>query len=162
YREASFSVPDGAEPHKVSPVKMAEIVSQIVEIEGPIHEEEIARRVTTLWGLQRTGNRIAGAVRHGLTIATRCGRFGQEAEFYRTSRDSTPRLRDRSSVKSVSLKRPDMIPPSGIRDAIQCLVASHIGITSSEVVNRVSRLLGFKATSAQLRSTIEQEIELLI
>jgi very-short-patch-repair endonuclease len=162
YREAAFSVARGDEPHKVSPVKMADIVSRIVEIEGPIHEEEIARRVTTLWGLQRTGNRIGGAVRQGLKIAARRGSVIADGDFYRTDSNSTPMLRDRSGVDSATLRRPDMIPPSEIRYAIQCLVASHIGITSSEVVNRVSRLLGFKATSAQLRSTIEREIELLI
>jgi len=34
----------------------------VVETEGPIHKEELARRITSLWGQQRTGPRIAEAI----------------------------------------------------------------------------------------------------
>ena len=52
-------------------MEMADIVTRIVEIEGPIHQEEIARRVAALWGLQRAGSRIAATVKDSIK---RCNR----------------------------------------------------------------------------------------
>jgi len=36
---------------------MADVVFRIVEVEGPIHEDEVTARVRDLWGLGRAGSR---------------------------------------------------------------------------------------------------------
>jgi hypothetical protein len=41
----------------------------LIEIEGPITRDEIARRITSLWGLQRTGARIAEAIASAVPVA---------------------------------------------------------------------------------------------
>ncbi|HEU4826368.1 MAG TPA: hypothetical protein VFS85_07810, partial [Dongiaceae bacterium] len=46
-------------------------------------------------------------------------------------------------------------PPIEIRLAVIRFTEAHLGATSEEIVNGVSRLVGFKATSAQLRQIIE-------
>ena len=54
------------------------------------------------------------------------------------------------------------MPPVEIREAISQLVGLHIGVTREEVITQVSRLLGFKATSSQLREVIGREIDILV
>jgi hypothetical protein len=163
YREASFSVGLGGEPHRVDPDELAAIVIRIVEKEGPIHEEEIARRVTTLWGLQRTGSRISDAVGRALRSALRRRALVKEDRyFYIVANRPVTSVRDRSQALSPGLRRPEMIPPSEIRYAIDQLVSVYIRITANEMTNAISRLLGFKMTSAQSRAIIEREIERLI
>ena len=49
YQLASFAVDHGSEPHLVPGHTMARIVGQIVELEGPIHKVEVARRVAQLF-----------------------------------------------------------------------------------------------------------------
>jgi hypothetical protein len=63
YRRANFAVRLSAEPHEISVEQMADIVGRIVEIEGPIHGEEVGRRVATLFRKDRAGARIAAAAR---------------------------------------------------------------------------------------------------
>ena len=55
-----------------------------------------------------------------------------------------------------------MIPPSEIAVGIIQVVTTNLGATDDEVALSVSRLLGFKATSAQLRTTIAQVVDGLL
>jgi very-short-patch-repair endonuclease len=154
YREASIAVPSYMEIHDVPTGMMANLVKQIVEVEGPVHESEIIARIRSLWGLQRAGNRIQQAVERGIKAAIQ-GNLLFEMEDFLVVPSGELNVRDRSNVASASLRRPEMLPPIEIRLAVIRFTEAHLGATSEEIVNGVSRLLGFKATSAQLRQIIE-------
>ena len=55
-----------------------------------------------------------------------------------------------------------MLPPAELRLAIIRVVERNLGAGRDEIIGTVSRLLGFKATSAQLGLVIGHEIEALI
>ena len=59
YRLAEFATPRGVEPHQMAVSGMVNITNAIVEIEGPVHQDEVARRVTALFGKARTGRSSA-------------------------------------------------------------------------------------------------------
>jgi hypothetical protein len=48
-----------------------------------------------------------------------------------------------------------------IDQGLKDIIIASLGATSDQAVNAVSRALGFKSTSSQLRDTIEQRIEVL-
>ncbi len=50
YLEATFQVPAHLEMHEVSVVTMANLAKRVVEIEGPIHADEVVARLRGLWG----------------------------------------------------------------------------------------------------------------
>src|SRR3546814_1401418 len=62
YVEADFLVDRSLEPHLVQAGLMAKYVVQIVQTEGPVHQDEIVTRIRLLWGLGRAGSRIRNAV----------------------------------------------------------------------------------------------------
>jgi len=161
YSEASFLVDTTLEPHEVSSQTMAEIVTQIVREEGPIHRDEVARRVSSLWGFMRTGSRISKAVNAGLLITERSKSLGKSGDFYDVPDRRISSVRNRNHTSSSTLRKPDMLPPSEIRFAIGKVVEAYIGIEPNEAAIEVTRLFGFKATSAQLRDIITQEIRSL-
>jgi very-short-patch-repair endonuclease len=162
YKQASF-VPGNAnlQPHEVPVGSMAYTVQRIIEIEGPIHEEEIVARVRDLWGLGRAGSRIQAVVREALAHASRKGQFAIEGDCYHL-KDRAVVVRDRSQAESRTLKKPELLPPQEIREAIVGLVCDAHGVHRDEVTTVVSRMLGFQATSQQLRERIERQIELLV
>jgi very-short-patch-repair endonuclease len=162
YCQADF-VPGNAhlQPHEVPVGSMSYTVERIIEVEGPIHEEEIVARVRDLWGLGRAGSRIQAAVKDALRHASRKGRFSVEADCYRIV-DATVPVRDRSEAASRTLKKPELLPPQEIREAIVGLVREAHGLRREETATAVSRMLGFQATSQQLRERIEQQVELLV
>jgi very-short-patch-repair endonuclease len=162
YSETSFEVDTTLEPHEVPTKKMAEIAARVVWKEGPVHRDEVARRVSSLWGFKRTGSRISQAVNAGLSLAARADAVTNSGHFYDTPDRAEPSVRDRSAANSSTLRKPEMLPPSEIRFALEKVVESYIGITPDDAAVEVARLFGFKATSAQLRDVITREIPGLV
>jgi len=162
YVVASFRISTNQEIHDVSPGELARVVLKIIEIEGPIHSEEIARRVTQLWGLRRTGKRIREAVTRAVQSAARSSGILRDGEFYSLrSRPEVP-IRDRGEVAVATLRRPEMLPPVEVRKAIAAIAEANLGVTRDEAVTQTARLFGFGATSPQLRQVIGGEIDSLL
>lgn len=162
YVEAAFPVPrQQYELHLVPSTRMAAIVRDVVQIEGPIHRSEVVARIRTLWDLQRAGGRIQAAVDEGINHAAGEGMVTREGEFLLWP-DREIVVRDRSEVVSTTLRRPELLPPMEIDVAIQSLVKENLGATFDEVSLHVSRRLGYRTTSAQLRAALVMRAEALV
>ena len=149
------------ELHLVSVTRMATVVRDVVQVEGPIHRSEVVARIRTLWDLQRAGGRIQAAVDDGINHAVRAGIVSREGEFLLwPGREIV--VRDRSDVASTTLRRPELLPPMEIDAAIQHLVRENLGATLDEMALHVSRRLGYRTTSAQLRAALIARAEALV
>ena len=58
YELASIRISYYGEFHRASPSSLGDVISDIVEVEGPIHVQELSRRVTEAAYIARTGSRI--------------------------------------------------------------------------------------------------------
>lgn len=150
YREAFVSVETYIEPHLTPPHKMSAVVEQIVAQEGPVHRDEIARRVTSIWGLQRTGSRIATAVNSALNRSVRSQRLTVIDEFADITNRAVRAVRSRAET-ALPLRRPEMLPPTEIQFGFAKIIEIHHGITEGEAIHELARAFGFAATSPQLR-----------
>ena len=162
YIEAMFSVPVIWPIHEVAIHELSEIVAKVVEIEGPIHRDEVARRVAFLWGVKRTGRRIAEAVEQALGQAEHEGKVLRGGLFYSFSGQRAVVVRNRETVYSNTLRQPEMLPPVEIRSSLVAVVADHCGVSFDEAIVLSARLFGFHATGTQLRNVISQEINCLL
>jgi hypothetical protein len=129
----------------------------VARAEGPIHEDELVTRIRDLWGLQRAGSRIQEAVFRGMRLAASSGECILQDGCV-ALRGWPIKVRDRSEAKSASLRRPELLPPPEIRQAIHNVVSEHHGATADEVLSLVPRMFGFKATSEQLRNIVQAQI----
>jgi very-short-patch-repair endonuclease len=160
YTEATFNVNARAEPHETSLSEMAGYVTKIVKIEGPIHLDEIVTRIRLLWGLGRAGARIRSAVERAVNVALQSGVI-QGGPFYSTP-DQAVIARDRSQVSSGTLRKPEMLPPDEIDVAVLRLVDENFGAGREDLVQAVSRMFGYAATSAQLRQVLMEGLDRLV
>ncbi len=156
YMEASFAMRAAIEAHEMPIPELSAIVARIVAIEGPIHEEEVARRVTRLAGKTRMGNRILIHVRAALKYAARdLQAVRNDGDFWTpTTPDWKLTIRDRSA-SAASLQRPDRIADSEIGFAIVQILDSNGGLAAADVAVAVARLFGFLRTGTELRRRIE-------
>jgi very-short-patch-repair endonuclease len=161
YGEASFAVSTRHDIHEVSVEYLTGIIRRIIEFEAPIHEDEIVIRVRTLWGQKRAGGRIQSAVQRGLRTIDQIPGISREGPFYLIA-GAPLKIRDRSQAISSSLRRPEMLPPVELRAALLAVVEKSLGADREEGVTSVSRAVGFRATSGQLRAIIEEQIRLLL
>ena len=150
-------VPIDTEPHLVPLNQMVELVVQVVEVESPVHEDEVVTRIRTSWKLGRAGGRIQNAVKAALQAANRQGRIVGNVGFY-VIPEKKVTVRDRSSVLSIGLKKPEYLPAVEVAAAIVEILREHLGSTRAELPMHVGRLLGFRSTSAGLRSLVNQVV----
>ncbi len=161
YVQAHFPVPTRQDPHEISTAQMADIVTRVVRVEGPIHEEEIVVRVRDLWGLGRAGNRVQDSVLKAVQSVVDDGVFVRDDGFLSLPGTIIP-VRNRQEVASASLRKPEMLPPAEIRAAILVVLEAHHGATAEEIPMAVSRVFGFKSTGPQLRAALETQLAALL
>ena len=159
YVEACPSRPlDGYELLETSVQTLALLVVEIIEVEGPIHQDELIGRVRSLWGLQRTGPRIQEHVTKAIRAARVSLGVERDGKFLNMP-SRIVRLRNRSGVASRNLKLPDMIAPSEIRAGVADVVRENFGAREDEIVTTVVRRLGYTSSSANLRDVVGCAIE---
>jgi hypothetical protein len=162
YVEASFSVDLSRAVHELTAIELARVVKRIVEIEGPVHQDEIVKRTATLWQLQRAGSRVRDAVESALCEAKDRGWVVQDEDFFSPAKREEVEIRSRDEVQSASLRTPAMLPPSEVRTVVLAVVQAHVGVSDYEIVSQVARLLGFKTAAAALRQTIQSHTAALV
>jgi very-short-patch-repair endonuclease len=158
YREARFRVPATREIPEVPVDKLAAILAKIIEIEGPIHGDEVAERVRQLWDAARLGPRMLRAIEVALEWAVRTNQAYRDGDYYQRSTDAPTLVRDRSEVESSSLRSPDMLPPAETRECIVRVLRANFGASRDETLTAVARTLGFKSVTAPLRDAIDRQV----
>ena len=159
YAEAHIEVPT-QDLQNLPTARLAALMLQVVEQEGPIHFDELTTRMRTLWGLQRAGSRVRDALDSARQSLLADGAITVEDGFIDLPQ-RTVRVRDRSSVSSVNLRRPDCLPPAEIRQAILEVLKTNLGGQREELPGAVARMLGLSAVTAGVRELVLTQLDLL-
>ena len=160
YRAAAVTLTTGLEPHEVPESRLVDLVRRIVEAEGPVHRDIVARRITEACGKRRTGARILEAVERGLRRARResSGDLLVRGRFWltRAQSDDVP-VRDRTGLTG-GVSKAAMLPPMEILAAATRIERESGRVDPAELVREVARLLGFKRTGADLAQAISNAL----
>ena len=159
YRRAAPSRRYG-EPHEASLGTLAFIGEEVIRDEGPIHFEEIARRIATSFGKEKAGGRIIARVQLALRKlkGPEVG-FLSDGEFWFTPEQAAnPPVRDRSSESGATLK-PASISPLEVKAAVKIAMEDNAGGSDEELIRTAARLLGFRRVGSDLRSRIGLGLE---
>ena len=149
------------EPHQMPVPRLAEIACRVVEAEGPVHVDLVARRIAGAFGKGRTGARILAATK----IALRHARQHEPSELLekgrfwltRTQSGEVP-VRDRSAVDG-GVGKPTFLPPMEIVAAADWIERECGRIEQDDLIRELARLLGFKRTGTELRRVILEALE---
>lgn len=154
YETSSFMVSVTFEPHEAPITLLADLVTRIVQAEGPVHRDLVARRVAEAFGKSRTGKRIRDASDRALERAMLTGGVLPEGEFVMTPvQKADPPVRDRSAEGAPTSAA--QLPPVEIRAAAARVVAESGETERDELVVATARLLGFARVGAELRGVID-------
>ncbi|MCK0169579.1 DUF3320 domain-containing protein [Aliiroseovarius sp. S1123] len=164
YERAELSVTTTLEPHEVKSQQMAQLVRRVVEVEGPVHLEEVARRVANAFGKQRVGNRILEAVREALQYSRKNGEpsLTIEDDFWMTNdQKADPAVRDRAA-ESGTLIKAKALPPVEILAAGRLVAAECGQLELDEQVKAVCRVFGYQRVGPDLRSKVEDVLRSVV
>lgn len=143
--------------HEVPVEHLANWIGQVVDIEGPVHVEEVWRRIAASAGVQRVGSRIQAALDSAAAFAERKGLLRRVEHFLWPPKMKAPVLRDRSGLPPAS-KKIAYVCSDEIALAIRHVVSSAFGIAADELPPSVGRLIGFGRVTEEMRSEITKVI----
>ncbi|MGR3481982.1 DUF3320 domain-containing protein [Salipiger marinus] len=155
YVRADLVVRAGVDPHEAPVTHLADLVVQIVSLEGPVHRDEIARRISAAFGRARVGSRISEATGHAIGVALRQEpQLLRDGDFLMTEAQAgDPPVRDRSE-ETGSLLKAAYLPPVEIAAAARLVRQDSGDVSEDEMIRAVARLLGFQRVGSDLSAVI--------
>lgn len=139
--------------------QLAMAVIQVVDVEGPVHFDEVVRRIRSLWGLRRAGQRICDAIGKAALLANQKGQVRQGGDFLWPATDRPIRVRRRCGDPPAKI---DLICDEEIAEAIKLVLKSQYATQPTDLITRTSRLLGIQATSSAVAERVKTIIERLL
>ena len=146
----TLRIPTIGELHLVPTDMLAVAVEDVVAIEGPVHIDEVVRRIRTIWGLQRAGNRIREAIERGVATAVRRGVIDRHGDFLQIPNAAVrPRRRNGDPPPRI-----DLISDAELAEAIRHVLRVQFSTPREELIDAAARRLGILATTAPAAARI--------
>ena len=148
------------EPHQMPVARLAKIARKVVEAEGPVHMDVVARRMAEAFEKGRAGSRIVAATQEALRHARRQepGELFERQGFWLTRAQSADvPVRDRSGLADGAGK-PTTLPPMEIVAAAKWIERECGRVEKDDLTRELARLLGFKRTGTELRRVISEAL----
>lgn len=141
------------ELHQHPVEKIQDWLEMVVQIESPVHTDEVTRRIIEAAGVARVGSRIREILRQAITYARNNGSVQVKDAFLWDVQMQTPVLRSRANLPAAS-RRLIYIAPEEIRMAIVKVVQDSVAITSEAAVPLVSKTLGFSRMTEEIKNDL--------
>jgi very-short-patch-repair endonuclease len=162
YQKAEIDLPKGGpEIHTLPLARVAGWIHQVVQVESPVHFEEIAERITEALGIARVGPRIRKTLESAAKLCRSQGVVKIDGDFLWLPEMTTPPVRDRSGLPA-DQRRIEWIAREEIREAVRTVVQASAGITVEHLPTEVSRLLGWARITKTQRVPIEAVIREMV
>lgn len=132
-------------------------MSEVVQKEGPVHVEEVSKRIAEAAGITKIGTRVRYTITQALQQAKEEGLVVIKEDFLWHPAMAIPVVRNRAKLPA-SYRKLQMIAPEEIYEAIREVVRSSITITEEEAISLVAKLLGFARVTDDMRQQLSENI----
>jgi len=137
--------------------QITELVVDCVEVEGPIHEDLLLRRITVAFGHQRAGVRIAAHVSEAIRIAEWKKLVRRHGRFLWSPDDQA--VVPRGPAPDGAVREIGHISDEEIQQAMILLVERAFSLSGDELIGRTARLFGYQRTGADIKLRLEETIQ---
>ncbi|RFS20523.1 DUF3320 domain-containing protein [Chitinophaga silvatica] len=162
YETATLPPAIGQQEFHLHPIgQLCDWVQQIVNVESPVHFDEVARRMVEAAGITRVGPRIREILRHAVRHADASKRIKIKGQFLWDLAMSPPVLRNRSHLPAVARKI-NYISQEELTLALEKIVGDAIAIQREDAVPMVSKLLGFTRVTEDIKEEVNKVIDVSI
>lgn len=152
-----FGIPITGQIHEKTSFELANVICQIVNIEGPVHISEVIRRIRIAWGVKRAGKRIQDTIIEGIVEAEKKGDIIIKDEFLYNNGPIIVRCRLGDPPAKINL-----ICDDEIAEAVKIVIKTQYASPMDEIIKQTSRLFGIKVTRGTTAKRIKKVVEKLI
>lgn len=161
YEKANLPPWTAQELHEISLRKLASMIGLIVDVEAPVHESNITKRLLPAFNISRAGKRIVEHVMDAIRLGHTQNLFHYDGGFVYKDNASKVRPRNRSNLEPAE-KKIEFVAPQEIDVAIIDTVKISFSISRDEAVGNVASFLGFGRATSNIAGAISTRIDSLI
>jgi hypothetical protein len=145
---------------QTSVAQLISYVTQVVDVESPVHIEDVINRILEAAGVSRRGAQIVRSLENAIGTAVRQGKVHKKGDFlWRKDMVTVPYVRNREKLTSPVWER---IASEEIDLAIEVALNNAYGAREEELYSEVCNLLGFGRITAKRRQQLRESIERMI
>jgi very-short-patch-repair endonuclease len=147
--------------HVVDPSHLAQAIKAVVDVEAPVHESEVTRRLMESYGLSRAGNRIAANVSEAIKGGTRAGLFFYADGFLYIDRQREAKIRSREMLEATERKI-ELVAPEEIDVALLEVVRLGFSMESEAAIGSALEMMGFGRVTNRMKDLVNARIHKLL
>jgi very-short-patch-repair endonuclease len=158
YERASLQQVPRGELHLQSVATLKPLIENVVQVESPVHFDEVVRRIREHWGVGRAGSRIRKAIELAVRGASRDKRVVQRGDFL-WSQGAPVKLRRRVQDPPPDIR---LICDEEIAEGIHQVLREQFATPREELISATARLFGIQRAKRNVSSRIGEVIDSLV
>lgn len=131
-------------------------VNEIVKIEGPVHINEVIKRIKDNCGIKRAGTKLKNTVNSAIELSENSGDILIIGDFLFDCKNDDIKIRKREKPNI------DLISSEEIQKNIETILTYKNHMDSKALTKKASRNFGFKSTSKKTASRINSVLDVMI
>ena len=137
--------------------KISSILKKVVEHEGPIHKDEVERRVVQHWGIRAVGSKIREILEEAEQISVSEKMVKKRGNFYWPTDMDKPIVRRRDSAEIN--KNIEFIAPEEIGETALITLEKEYSMPKDSLIEQTANLLGFERVTEDIGKYIWEAIK---
>ena len=137
---------------------LATLATRVVDVEGPVHRAEVVRRVCSLYGLSRAGDRIEEKIHRAMSLAVSAGEVSARGEFLWPKGMDEPPVRRRGEAAE-AVRDVDLICDEEIARAARLVLEAQFGMARDDLAAQAARLLGFQHAGSKIQQRVGEVVD---
>ena len=157
YVEATdIGIHSSDELYKKPSSEVAKSINAIVDVEGPIHVNEVIKRVKDSCNIKRAGSTLKKTVNSAISESEKSGDIIKIGDFLYDASNNNVVIRRRNKPNI------DLISDEEISKNIELVLLHKQNMTTKQIAKETSRNFGFKSTSKKTADRINGVLDLMI
>lgn len=134
--------------------RLAWLARKIVDTEGPVHINIVAKRLAEAYSLSKVGERMSQAVYTAVNRAANGGNIIIRGEFLwpKSQIEVIPRIPGRSEA---SHRAVELIAPEEVQAAMELIILQCVGISLDGLITETARMFGIQRATPRIRGILE-------
>ncbi|MDO5849384.1 MAG: DUF3320 domain-containing protein [Methanobrevibacter sp.] len=152
----NIGINSSKELYDKSIVEVADVISDIVKVEGPIHVNELIKRVRENCEVKRAGSKFKKTLNDAIEVSEQSGNITKVNDFLFNG------LNDNINIRKRNKPNIDLISEAEIEKNIEFILNDEKTVDLSKLAKKASKNFGFKSTSKKTATRINNVLDSMI
>ena len=146
--------------YSTSKAKIADVLINIIDCEGPIHKDEARRRVIQHWNMNNVKSTIRSIMQDVEKFCSKSNKLIRKGDFFWPPEMRQVKIRSRD-VEGIT-KKIELICPEEIEEAMKFILKKEFSMPYDSLITQTAKLFGFNRTGEDIYFSLGKRLDTLI